>query len=156
MRWLREWLIRRSALPERKPVPPGWNKTIEDLMAEKRTVSGDEIEWAREYERSQLRPWARFPRDGEVFEAQSDLRLDYITHWAAPFSGGGPCTIRKGTRVRVSVLAFDQEPVGVYAAPLDAALEKEIVPEEERGAAKYGGFSLFVKTAQLNKDFRLV
>lgn len=137
-------------------MPPGWNRTIDDLMAEKRTVSGDEIEWAREYERSQLRPWARFPRDGEVFEAQGDLRLDYITHWAAPFSGGGPCTIRQGTRVRVSVPAFDAEPVGVYAAPLDASLEEQIVPEEDRKAGKYGGFSLFVRTAQLNKDFRQV
>lgn len=137
-------------------MPPGWNKTLDDLMAEKRTVGGDEIEWAREYERAQLRSWVRFPRDGEVFEAQSDLRLDYITHWAAPFSGGGSCTISKGTRVRVAVPAFDPQPVGVYAAPLDAALEKEIVPEEERAAAKYGGFSLFVKTAQLNKDFRQV
>jgi hypothetical protein len=74
-------------------VPPRWNKTIDDLMAEKRAISGDEIEWAR------------FPRDAEVFEAQADLKLHYLTHWSAPFTGG---------------------------------------------------FSLFVKTAQLNKDFRPV
>ena len=124
-------------------------------MAEKRTVSGEELEWARQYERSQLRPWARFPRDGEIFEALSDLKIDYLTHWAAPFTGGGSCVIRKGTRIRVSVPVFDQEPIGIHAAPLDAALEKEIVPEAERNAGKYGGYSLFVKTAQLNKDFRL-
>jgi hypothetical protein len=126
------------------------------MPAEKRVVSGDELEWAREYERSQLRPWARFPRDKEVFEAQRDLELSYATHWAAPFTGGGKCVIRKGTRVRVSVLPFDPEPVGVYADPLDSSLEKQIVPEEERTAPKYGGFSLFVKTDQLNKDFRQV
>jgi hypothetical protein len=137
-------------------MPPRWNKTIDDLMAEKRAISGDEVEWARDYERSQLRPWARFPRDAEVFEAQADLKLDYLTHWSAPFTGGGSCVIRKGTRIRVSVPPFDPAPIGVYAAPLDAALEKEIVPEADRLAANYGGFSLFVKTAQLNKDFRPV
>lgn len=143
-------------LAPRPPMPPGWKKTIDDLMAEKRTVSGDELEWAREYERSQLRPWARFPRDRELFEAQRDLHIDYLTHWAAPFTGGGKCMIRKGTRIRVSVPAFDQEPIGVHAAPLDTALEKEIVPEADRSGPKYGGFSLFVKTAQLNKDFRRI
>lgn len=124
-------------------------------MAEK-GGSGDEIEWAREYERSLLRPWARFPRNGEVFEAQSEMQIDYLTHWAAPFTGGGKYLLRKGTRIRVSVMPFDPEPIGVYAAPLDAALEKEIVPEAERTGPKYGGFSLFVKTDRLNREFRQI
>jgi hypothetical protein len=161
MRWLRQWLgaIRwaaRGYRPERTPAPAGWNKTIDDLMAEKRAVGAEEIEWAREYERSQLRPWARFPRDGEVFEAEEDVEIGYLTHWAAPYTFGGQWTIRKGMRVRVAVPLPDEEPIGVYAAPLDAGLETQIVPEADRTSRKYAGFSLFVKTDQLNKHFRTV
>lgn len=52
--------------------PPGWNKTLSDLFAESSDSRGPvgppETEWARAYKRSLLRPWARFPLDGEVYE----------------------------------------------------------------------------------------
>jgi hypothetical protein len=112
-------------------LPKGWSKTLDDLFAEKRHVSGEEIEWARTYERNELRSWARFPR--------------------------GKGLLRKGTRVRISVHTSDPEPIGVYADPLEKALvEAALVPEADRIDAKYAGFSLFIKTAELNKLFRIV
>lgn len=73
--------------------PPDWTKTLADLVAESkqtRSVIGPpETGWARAYERSLLRPWARFPLDGDVYEALEDTPIKFLTHWRAPFTGGG-------------------------------------------------------------------
>lgn len=137
--------------------PQGWSKTINDLVAEKRNLSGEEIEWARNFEREQLRPWARFPRPGEIYELIDDSELSYVTHWSAAFTGGGKGMLRHGTLVRIGEGTGDPEPIGVYAVPLDKArVEAELIPEAERNADKYGGFSLSISTGELNKLFRLV
>ena len=126
-------------------------------MTEKRTIPSEELEWARSYERDQLRTWVRFPKDGEEFEAERDIDVNYVVHWQAPFTGGGVGRMDKGTRIRVSVGAQDPEPIGVYASPLDKRrLEERLVPESERSSPKYGGFNLFIPVGQLNKDFKRV
>jgi len=137
--------------------PPGWSKTLTELLAENGNVSGEEIEWARNFEREQLRSWARFPRPGDLYELSADAEISYVTHWAAPFTGGGKGLLRKGTRVRVAVGSADPEPIGVYADPLERSrIEAELVPEADRRAEAYAGFSLSIKTADLNKLFCLV
>jgi hypothetical protein len=139
------------------PRPVGWNKTLGDLDSENRTLSGHEIRWAREYEQEQLRSWARFPKDGEVFEALGPVTISYIVHYRAPYSGGGQGTLPAGTRLRVSVQAGDPEPVGVYAIPVEEGkLEELLVPAEERLSSKYDGYHLFLHVAQLNREFKLV
>lgn len=153
--WLNAILGLDDGVP--KPRPSGWNKTLDDLDAEKRSLSGDEIEWAREYEREQLRGWARFPRDGEEFEAIDDTRVACVVHARAAYSSGLEVTLQRGTRIRVSVPGFDAEPVGVQAVPVDEkALEAQLVPEDQRRDGKYDGYSLSLKVAQLNREFRLV
>jgi hypothetical protein len=137
--------------------PAGWSKTLAELLAENRHVSGEEIEWARSYERDQLRSWARFPRPGEVYELVADAEISYLTHWGAPFTGGGKGMLPKGTRVRIADALSDAEPIGAYAEPLEkAAVEALLVPETDRNADAYGGFSLSISTAELNKLFQLV
>jgi len=141
--------------------PPGWNKTLSDLFAELKgsglPIGPPETEWARAYERSILRPWARFPLDGEVYEALEDTPTKFLTHWRAPFTGGGEGTLPKGTRVRVKIPDWIREPIGVYAEPLDSPqIERLLVSEDDRSNVKYGGFSLSISTADLNKRFRLV
>jgi hypothetical protein len=141
--------------------PQGWNKTITDLFAEskesRRPIGPPETEWARAYERSLLRPWARFPRDGEVYEALEDTPVRFLTHWHAPFTGGGSGTLPKGTRVRVKVSDWIREPISVYADPLDSPrIERLLVSEADRKSGKYGGFSLSISTADLNRLFRLL
>lgn len=139
-----------------RPRPAEWDRTIDDLMAEKRTISTEELEWARSYERDKLRAWVRFPRDGEVFEANGEIEVDYLTHWQAPYTGSGKGKLPKGTRVKVSVSQRDPEPIRVYAQPIEyLRFENELVPAAERSAAKYGGFSLSIPVAQLNTDFHL-
>jgi hypothetical protein len=141
--------------------PPGWNKTLSDLFAEskdsRRPVGPPETEWARAYERSLLRPWARYPVDGEVYETLECAPVRFLTHWRAPFTGGGEGTLPKGTEVRVKIPDWIREPIGVYADPIDVPrIERLLVSEDDRTNAKYAGFSLSISTADLNKQFRLV
>lgn len=138
--------------------PPGWTKTVRDLFAEpSRTIGADELEWARAYERSLLQSWARFPRNGEVFEAIEETAVEFVTHWSAPFTGGGSGVLPRGTKVRVEVFDRDPEPIAVYARPLDyAALEATLVSQLDRSADKYDGYSLSLRTEQLNRLFRPV
>lgn len=153
--WLRELLRDKRLDPV--PRPQGWNKTLADLHAENRNLSGHEIAWAREYEREQLRTWARFPRDGEVFEATREVSLFYLVNWRGPYSGGGTGVLPAGTKLRVSVYANDPEPIGVYAVPLEEKLfEERLIPEPDRLSSKYGGYSLFINVSQLNREFALV
>jgi hypothetical protein len=141
----------------RPTLPLGWSKTLADLLAENRNVSGEEIEWARTFEREQLRPWARFPRPGEIYELIGDAEISYVTHWSAPFTGGGKGLLRQGTRIRVAEGVIDPEPIGVYADPLEKSrIEAVLIPEAERNSSTYGGFSLFISTSELNRLFRLV
>ena len=141
----------------RATFPPGWSKTISDLLAENRNVSGEEIEWARNFEREQLRSWARFPRPGEVYELIGDAEISYLTHWGAPFTGGGKGMLRPGTRVRIAEGTGDAEPIGVHADPLEKSrIEAELVPEADRNSDDYAGFSLSISTSELNRLFRLV
>jgi hypothetical protein len=141
--------------------PPGWNKTLSVLIAEltesRRPIGPPETEWARAYERSLLRPWARFPVDGEVYETLEDTPIKFLTHWRAPFTDGGEGTLPKGTQVRVKIPDWIREPIGVSADPLDVPrIERLLVSEDDRKNAKYGGFSLSISTAELNRRFRLV
>lgn len=141
--------------------PAGWHKTLTELLQEaqeaRRPVGPPETEWARSYERSLLRPWARFPLNGDTYEALEDTPVRYLTHWRAPFTDGGSGMLPKGTRVRVEVFDTMPEPIGVYAQPLDRdAIERLLVPETVRQTPKYGGFSLSISTADLNRRFRLI
>jgi hypothetical protein len=79
---------------------PDWTKTLANLVAESnetRSVVGPpETAWARAYERPLLRPWARSPLDGDVYEALEDTPIKFLTHWRAPFTGGGEGTLPEG------------------------------------------------------------
>jgi hypothetical protein len=141
--------------------PADWRTTLTELLDKakesRQPPPPTEIEWARAYERSLLRSWARFPLDGDVYEALDDTPVQFSTHWRAPFTGDGTGILPKGSKVRVRVADFMPEPVAVPAVPLDRdAIERLLVPESTRNAAKYDGISITIRTADLNRLFRLV
>jgi hypothetical protein len=144
------------------PAPPGWNKTIEDLLAEvrrgeRKSVGSPELDWARQYMRSMIPEGTRYPRKGDVYEATADVEVRYITHWAAPFTGGGTGTLKAGERVRVIQDMWDPKPVGFYAQPINLAdVEQRLVPLQQRADPKYSGFSLSLRTIELKDKFRLL
>jgi hypothetical protein len=144
-----------------KSIPSGWNKTLEDLRRDAKAglrphlISADEVAWAVKYEKSLLSPTTRFPRNGEVYEAIQDTVVTYLTQWRAPYTGSGEGIIKAGERI--SVFTIEPEPVGVNAAPLDmAGFAARNISEAERSSPKFSGFVLFIKTAQVNRDFHLV
>jgi hypothetical protein len=154
------WLLRISGFgpePEPRPRPPDWTKTLADLDAEKRSLTGEEIEWARDYEKEQLRSWVRFPQNDELYEAIHDAKVSYMIDWRAPYATGGEGILPQGTQIRVSVFAGDLEPIAVHALPVELKrIEELLIPADDRNSTKYGGYDVVVGTAQLNKDFRLI
>jgi len=142
--------------------PKDWNLTISDLMeqlqsGDRKFVDQHEWDWAREYERSLVSDDARIPRKGDVYEALDDLNINYMTAWAAPFTGSGKAILEKDERIWIDSEPMENKPIGTYALPVDyARLEQQMVPKEEREASNYGGFYLFFSTVQLNEDFKLV
>jgi hypothetical protein len=142
------------------PAPPGWNKTLSDLIAESKPgqhIGPPETEWARDYERSLLPPDVRFPRKGDIYEALEDMEIKYLTRWAAPFTGGGKAILKNGERIKVTNDPVELRPIGVYLEALDyPTLEERMVPSAERNSEKYRGFYFAVKTLDLNRRFRLI
>lgn len=144
------------------PAPLGWNKTIADLFdemkrGERTSVCSPEVDWARDYERSQLPADLRFPRKGDVYEALEDVAVSYLTSWAAPYTGGGEGTLNKGDQVTVDMDPSSDHAISTYAVAVDyAALEKRIVPASDRGQPKYSGFYFSLKTVDLNRKFKLI
>ena len=140
--------------------PPDWNLTIDDLIEEMKAGkrrSIEELKWAREYEQSLIPDGVRFPRNGEVYESLKDQTVSYLIGWHGPFTTSGEATLLKGERVWINSDATDEEPIGTYALPVEREqLEERMVPREDRGDPKYGGFYFFFKTVQLNENFKLV
>jgi hypothetical protein len=101
---------------------------------------------------SRLRPdWRQFSssdrlddpvRKGDRFAAKSDIDVAVMTHWRAPFTGGNAAVLPVGTIV---VATHDQrrDAPGFNCIPENYdQLEPALVPEEDRLAGKYDGYSL--------------
>lgn len=120
-------------------------------------MSGEEMEWARAYERSLLPACTRFPKKGDVYELLEDMDATFLTAWAAPSTGSGAGILRKGEKFVVKDGPIRADPIAVYAEALDyATLEKRLVAAEDRTHERYAGFYFCFKTADLNRRFRLV
>ncbi|HVG44062.1 MAG TPA: hypothetical protein VM890_05005 [Longimicrobium sp.] len=151
-----------SVGPGSSPRPPGWNRTIDDLMAEidrgeRSSISGEEAAWARDYERSLLPPDTVFPRDGEVWEAVGDAEVLVMHHYAAPVTDTNDAVLPGGERVRVIGSSGQDRPIIISAEPLryDELLAR-LVPDDVRAEPRFANYSLMVKTAYFNQHFRRV
>ena len=144
------------------PRPKDWKLTISDLMQEmsegKRTQIGQpELEWAREYQKSLIPSDYRFPQKGDLYESKIDQEIEFLTAWAAPFTGGGKSNVFKGERIWISSDPIEAKPIGTYALPVDyKKLEQRMVSSSDRNAPKYGGFYLSIDTKILNEKFTLI
>ncbi len=72
-----------------KERPADWHWTISDLMQEMKAgkreqIGQQELNWAKEYERSLIPEGTRFPAKGDVYEALHDQTVTFVTAWAAP------------------------------------------------------------------------
>ncbi len=139
-----------------------WAMTMDDLEAEAKagrrsaTITAEEMELARAYETSQLPVGTVFPRGGQVWEAIEDADVAYVVYYRAPFSTGGRGILQRGEQVRIDPPTNDRM-LGVGAQSLRSdEIEKVLIPESTWRDRKYDGYRLYLKTAELNRHFRLV
>jgi len=86
----------------------------------------------------------RHIRSGQRYRAREDIAVLFLTHWTAPFTGGGKAIIPSGTIFTVT-LDPPAAATGVHCDPEDyAALERRLVSERDRSASNYSGFSLVI------------
>jgi hypothetical protein len=140
-------------------VPAGWSKTIRDLLKERSlgAIRPEEFEWARSYEKAELRKWARFPKAGDRYEAISDTQVDYLISWRAPLTSGGSGVLPQGTVIQVADTILESDPISIYAEALEKEkIEAILVPRQDVRSSKYIGYYLAVYTADLNNHYRLL
>ncbi len=83
-------------------------------------------------------------QEGDVLVTCEPVPAIGVTHWRAPFTGGFECVIPAGTAL---VAAHDrvEGAEGVSFRPLlYEEMEGILVPEEDRLAEKYDGYSLVI------------
>ncbi|MBF0229820.1 MAG: hypothetical protein HQK63_09590 [Desulfamplus sp.] len=165
MNWIKRLFSRKAPvqpvrnIPER---PSDWNLTLSDLFAEmkagkRKYIGNPEAEWAKQYEQSLIPEGTRFPSKGDLYESKFDQHIEYLTAWAAPFTGGGEGVLFKGERIWVDNEPRDNKPLGVYALPVEYdKLEMRMVSQDDRNSSKYGGFYFYFNTIDLNKNFTLI
>ena len=93
-------------------------------------------------------------KKGDRFEAMADFKTHGMTHWKAPFTGGFQCVVPKGT---ILVADYDSPKLstGFGVTPENyAELEIRLVPEEDRSAQKYNGYSLSLRYGLIGKKLR--
>ena len=142
-------------------MPPGWNKTHEDLHAEmktgkRRSIVRAEMDWATQYEQSLLPADIRFLKVGEVYEAAQDIDVQFEIYFAAPVTNSGNGSLFKGERVKIKFISPRDKPIWAFAKPLRyRAVEKRFLPETQR-EPKYSHFYVVLKTVELHAAFRQV
>ena len=90
-------------------------------------------------------------RKGDRFVTLTEMPATGLTHWRAPFTGGFECRIPEGT---VLVAMHDSATVstGFGVRPENyEELEKKLVPEADRTADKYGGYSFVISYREIGK-----
>ena len=127
------------------------------MRGERLFASGEEGDWARDYERSLLPAGIVLPLDVQVWEVvdECDAHVHYI--FATPASSGGRGRLVSGERVRIMTGDIDPKPIVVSFLPLRYdELHDSLVPPDVRSAPRYTNYALSVKTAYFNERFRLV
>ena len=91
--------------------------------------------------------------DENVFELVEDTELEYLVHFAAPFTGGDKCLVPKGTVfVPQSPMRGDALYMDIVEGDFDELLEKmkELVKKKyENLFTRLQGFSFFITEEQL-------
>ncbi len=104
-----------------------------------------------------LKSWARFPKHGDIYEAQENIEVTHLTPWLSSFSGGSDVHLPRGTKIKVHVEANDKYPIRIHAFIFyNDLFEGQFIPEEIRRDGRYSGLVLNIGTEELNFHFRLL
>ncbi len=155
-------LDEKNSTSSKKQFPEGWDLTVSDLLQERKDgkreqISKDEFKWARKYEQSLIPPNYRFPQKGDLYQSKFDQTIDYLTAWAAPYTGGGSGTLYKDEKIWIDSDSIEKNPIGTYAMPVNyQELEARFIPSNIRANAIFDCFYLYVDTKTLNENFELI
>ncbi len=134
-----------------------WDEALSELLAFESQLSDVDFESLETLARQHLLSCARFPRNGDIFEALNDTEATYLTPWIASFTGGSDCVLAKGTMIKVCMDETDNTPIRVFAVIFDNdTFETQFIPEAIRTDERYDGLLLTFSTAELNESFRLI
>jgi hypothetical protein len=91
-------------------------------------------------------------RKEQRYRALRNLEVGVLTHYRAPFTGGVRAVLPAG---EIFTVALDPPPhaVGASCNPQRyEALHEELVPEEDRTAQNYSGYSLIIEFDSIERD----
>lgn len=99
-------------------------------------------------------------RGGDRFRVTRAIEVSCLTHWNAPFTGGGNRGVLRPNEI-IRVLSDPGTFAWAAACVPDSEerarqLEAEFVPEEDRRDPKYAGFSFVIGLADLARSFEPV
>ena len=133
-------------------------KTIKELVAEMsfRTVAPEEIDAAREYERSQIPDDLIIPQTGQVFETIWDVPVIAMLTHRAPFTGSEEFTLPPGIQIKIKD-QIEEKPIIIAADPTEyKAIEKQFIPKASRSSWLYSGYFLYIQTIDFIDGFKLI
>lgn len=134
-------------------------KTIEELFEELKAgkrarINKKELDMGRQLSKDLLPSGLFYPIGGEVFEALEDIEVDYLTHWSAPYTGGGKAILLKGEKITAGK-PQEKKQLSYNCSPINyQEVEHRIVPLADINEMKYGGYSLSIDTVVLNRNFK--
>ena len=133
-------------------------KTIKELVAEMsfRTAAPEEIDAAREYERSLIPDDLIIPQTGQIFETIRDVAVTAMLTHRAPFTGSEEFTLPAGIQIKIKDL-MEKKPIVIAAEPIEyKAIEKQFIPKASRRSLLYSGYFLYIQTVDFIDGFKLI
>lgn len=91
--------------------------------------------------------------DENIFELAEDIELEYLVHYAAPYTGGDKCLVPKGTTFVPHSMMRDDAFYIHLAEDDDALYDKMEQQVKEKSSDLFKilqGFSFFITEEQLN------
>jgi len=142
-------------------IPPGWNKTHEDLMLEMKSgkrpsIVRAEMDWATQYEQSLLPPAIHFPKVREIYEAIQDTDVPFEIYFSAPITNSGNGKLLKGERVRITHISPKDRPIWAFARPIQYRTVEDRFLSKAQRKPPYGHYAVVLKTVDLHSSFRQV
>ena len=94
--------------------------------------------------------------EGQRYRVLRDLEVGALTHWRAPFTGGHEVVLPAGEIIMI----LNNPPAtatAVYCKPERYDdLHEQFIPEEDRTAEKYSGYSLVIDLGVIRRDMELL
>lgn len=92
-------------------------------------------------------------REGDVLVAMDDVRVDYLTQWEAPFTGGGSGVLPAGTRLVASAPVRGATGFGASAEAYEEI--EALLLLDTRTKQKYAGYYFVVMFDDIGSKFEI-